>query len=167
MSEAARLDDRAQIEEIIHTYAVLLDGGDWNGLSDLFAHGELVVQVTKRDRILLRGAAEVLAWLHANVRRYEDGTTRTSHVNTNLCIRIAEDGRTAQAHTYVTVFQKVPAVSNKAVQCIFSGRYEDVFEKIDGKWWLTRRAEVAVAVGDMSAHALGAAAPIPTSPARG
>lgn len=150
------MDDRAQIEDIIYTYAALLDGGEWDEFAELFAHGELVVQINKHERLLLRGPGEVKSWLRANVRLYENGTPKTSHVNTNVRIALDSDGRTAKANTYMTVFQKVPAVSAKAVQVIMSGRYNDIFTKIDGKWTLTRREEVVVSAGDLSAHAINA-----------
>jgi 3-phenylpropionate/cinnamic acid dioxygenase small subunit len=155
-SQGVRMDDRTQIEDIIYTYAALLDDGEWDAFAKLFVHGELSIQVNKHDRLVLRGPDEVKNWLHANVRLYENGTPKTSHVNTNVRIELDSEGRTARASTYMTVFQKVPAVSPKAVQVIMSGRYNDSFTKIDGKWTLTRREEVVVSAGDLSAHAINA-----------
>jgi hypothetical protein len=77
-------------------------------------------------------------------------------VNTNVRIALDSDGRTAKANTYMTVFQKVPATSPKTVQVIMSGRYNDTFTKLDGRWTLTRREEVVVSAGDLSAHAINA-----------
>jgi hypothetical protein len=143
------VDDFREIENLIYRYTVLVDGGDWDAFCELFAEAELVAPAMGA----LRGAAEVRAWLQANIRRYSDGTLRTSHATTNVLIEIDDHGNGAQATSYLTVFQNVPAdVPGAPLQPISCGRYHDRFAKSAGRWRFVRREIVGVSVGDLSAH---------------
>jgi hypothetical protein len=148
------VDDRGLIENLITRYTQLLDGGDWDAFGDLFAHGDWVLPSTDfGNDLVLRGRA-VTTWMHETIHRYEDGTPKTNHVTTNLHVEIAAAGRTAETSSYLTVLQAVPP--DFPLQPIFCGRYHDRFVKTDGIWRFARRRIVAVSLGDLSRHVIGA-----------
>ncbi|MFT5351433.1 MAG: hypothetical protein ACI9MF_002256, partial [Gammaproteobacteria bacterium] len=55
---------------------------------------------------------------------------------------------TAKSQSYVTVFQAVPP--DFPLQAIFSGRYRDSIENIDGSWRFRTREISPDLVGDLS-----------------
>jgi len=71
------------------------------------------------------GAAEAEAGFSRAVRRYPDGTLRTTHVVTNVIIEL--DGETATSRCYCTVFQ---GTDDFPLQPIAAGRYHDRLEKV-------------------------------------
>ena len=105
--------------------------------------GFLVTSVEGRDA--------VLAMYSATTRRYEDGTPRTRHVTSNAIVEIAEDERTGAARSCFTVLQQAP---DSPLQPIVSGRYEDTFQHIDGRWWFDTRVIRIDLVGDLGRHLL-------------
>ena len=94
------------------------------------------------------GAAAVRRYIDEHVVTY-DGLPRTKHVTTNLVIDVDEEAGTATARSYITVFQALPEIP---LRPIFSGRYRDRFERVDGEWrWLERRI-INDLYGDVSHH---------------
>ncbi|MDG3011653.1 nuclear transport factor 2 family protein [Rhodococcus sp. D2-41] len=146
-----------EITNLVHRYAELVDSGDWDGLVELFAHGEL-----HGSTGVLRGDA-VRTNFEA-VRLYPDGTPRTRHVTTNLIVEVHEDDATATARSHVTVFQFTPqsqspgAISpgafpvGAAIAPIFLVRYHDRFHRVDGRWRFASRRFVDPVAGDISGH---------------
>lgn len=141
-----------EITNLVHRYAELVDSGDWDGLVELFAHGEL-----HGTGGVLRGEA-VRANFEA-VRLYPDGTPRTRHVTTNLIVEIDDQDTTATARSHVTVFQFTPADGSPAaypvgatIAPIFLVRYHDRFHRIDGRWQFASRRFVDPVAGDISGH---------------
>ena len=65
----------------------------------------------------MRGREAVEKIFRAMVRVYEDGTPRTKHVTTNIRIDVDDDAGTAEAHSYVTVFQALPDLADAAHRC--------------------------------------------------
>ncbi len=124
----------------IYRYAELFDTGQFEDFAAQFAHGAW----HNADP----GADGVLRYLEAHVLTY-DGSPRTRHVTTNLVIDVDEDAGTATAQSYVTVFQALP---DFPLQPIFSGRYDDQFERVGDEWrWLERRV-INDMYGDVSRH---------------
>ena len=70
---------------------------------------------------------------------------------TNLVIEADEESGTASCRSYDTVFQATDALP---LQPIFSGRYLDRFERVDGTWRFAHRHMVADHVGDLTHHLL-------------
>ena len=119
------------IEGLVHRYAELLDGGDLDGVADLFAHA-----TWRSGGRVLRGRDEVR-------RAYDpvilyDGVPRTKHVISNLIV----DGDTSRC--YFTVIQDC--------RPILVGRYRDRFEQAGGEWRFAERVILADLVGDLSRH---------------
>ncbi|OCK73808.1 hypothetical protein K432DRAFT_410391 [Lepidopterella palustris CBS 459.81] len=97
---ATNFSDWLAISNLLARYCDLFDSGDYEGYSQLFSHGRIVGP----DGAVREGAVAVLHHQQHSTL-YEDGTPRTSHVNSNLHIEVADDRMTATARSYVTVFQ--------------------------------------------------------------
>ena len=113
------------IENLIATYAELVDDGDFAGVGILLADATFTGgagSVSGRDAIekMLRDSLIV----------YDDGTPRTKHVTTNVAIEVDEEAGTAVSRSYFTALQALPDL---ALQPIVSGRYQDRFERRDGQ----------------------------------
>ena len=132
------------IENLIATYAELVDDGDFAGVGVLFA-----------DATFMGGAGSVTGreaieqMLRDNVIVYDDGTPRTKHVTTNLAIEVDEEAGTAVSRSYFTALQALP---DMALQPIVSGRYHDRFARRDGPWRFVERHVLTDLVGDVSRH---------------
>jgi 3-phenylpropionate/cinnamic acid dioxygenase small subunit len=132
------------IENLIATYAELVDDGDFAGVGILLADATFTGgagSVSGRDAIekMLRDSLIV----------YDDGTPRTKHVTTNVAIEIDEEAGTAVSRSYFTALQALPDL---ALQPIVSGRYQDRFERRDGRWRFVERRVRTDLVGDVSRH---------------
>jgi hypothetical protein len=132
------------IQNLIATYAELVDGGAFAAVAMLLADASFTGgagPVSGRDAIekMLRDSLIV----------YDDGTPRTKHITTNVAIEIDEDAGTAVSRSYFTVLQALPDL---ALQPIVSGRYQDRFERRDGRWCFVERRVRTDLVGDVSRH---------------
>jgi uncharacterized protein (TIGR02246 family) len=143
----ARDHSALAIENLIATYAALVDAGDFAGLGELFADGLFGGD----GDMVVRGRDAVEKVFRAMVRVYEDGTPRTKHVTTNIRIEVDDESGTAVSHSYVTVFQALP---DMALQPIVAGRYRDVFERGGDVWRFAERRFTSDLVGDVSRHLL-------------
>ncbi|SRR5712692_7620542 len=135
--------DRA-IENLIATYAELVDDGDFAGVGTLLADATFIGgagSVSGRDAIE--------KMLQDRLIVYEDGTPRTKHVTTNVAIEVDEEAGTGVSRSYFTALQAVPDL---ALQPIVSGRYQDRFERCDGQWRFVERRVRTDLVGDVSRH---------------
>lgn len=138
------------IENLIATYAELVDGGDFAGLGALLADATFtgdIAPVTGRDAIeeMFRDALIV----------YDDGTPRTKHITTNVVVEVDDEAGTAASRAYYTALQAVPDLP---LQPIVSGRYHDRFERRDERWRFVERRVHIDLVGDLSRHLHSAAA---------
>jgi 3-phenylpropionate/cinnamic acid dioxygenase small subunit len=132
------------IQNLIATYAELVDDGDFAGLGALLAgatftgsgapvSGPEAIEKMFRDMLIV----------------YDDGTPRTRHVTTNVAIEVDAEADTAVSRSYFTVLQALPDL---ALQPIVSGRYRDRFERRDGQWRFAERRVRVDLVGDVSRH---------------
>ena len=138
-----------EVTHLVYAYAERIDAGDFAGLADLFADGELTFEGSRDVR---RGAAEVLALYEASTRRYPDGTPRTKHVTTNVVVEVGPGGAAAAARSYFTVLQAVPG--QLALQPVAAGRYRDRFARGPGGWHFSHRHICVDLVGDLGHHLL-------------
>jgi hypothetical protein len=148
------------IENLIVRYSHAVDRGDFKAVGTLFAHGRIDNSVS-----LLEGSAAVEGMLHHTLRLYPDGTPRTSHVTTNLLIRVDETAGTASATSYITIMQAEPD-SSFPLQTIFSGRYQDRFHRLQGEWHFLERALVPTLMGDLSRNATAASGFVQSEPSK-
>jgi 3-phenylpropionate/cinnamic acid dioxygenase small subunit len=129
------------IENLIATYAELVDDGDFAGVGHLLADATFIgrnVPVTGRDAIE--------AMLRDSMIVYEDGTPRTEHLVTNIIVEVDEETGAAAARSYVTALQALPDLP---LQPIVSGGYHDRFERRDGRWRFVERRVHIDLVGEL------------------
>lgn len=132
--------DVHRLTSIMFRYCELFDTGDFDAFAALFERGEWHQAGP--------GAPAARKWIADNIYLY-DGTPRTKHVSTNVIVEVADDGATASASAYVTIFQALPDLP---LQPIFSGRYGDLFARDAGDWYFTRREIFGDLYGDLSRH---------------
>ena len=144
-------DSAREIENLLYTYAERIDGGDLEGLADLFAHGRILPSPNASRETAIEGRDGVLGMYRAATRLYADGTPRTRHVTTNAIIVVDDRLGTARARSYYTVLQQTDALPLQPIIC---GRYHDTFQRIDGRWWFATRTMFVDLVGDLSHHLL-------------
>jgi 3-phenylpropionate/cinnamic acid dioxygenase small subunit len=138
------------IENLIATYAELVDDGDFAGVGVLLADATFTGGAGS-----VRGRDAIDKMLRDSVIVYDDGTPRTKHVTTNVAIEVDEEAGTAVSRSYFTALQALPDL---ALQPIVSGRYQDRFERRDGQWQFVERRVRTDLVGDVSRHLRHAAA---------
>jgi hypothetical protein len=140
-------DDRAAIIELVLTYAERIDAGDLDGVADLFAHARITAEGFDDVH---EGRDGALAMYRASTRLHDDGTPRTKHLTTNLLVDVDSSAGTATCRSYFTVLQAVPGAL--ALQPVIAGRYDDRFERADGRWRFASRHMIVDLVGDLSQH---------------
>jgi hypothetical protein len=133
-------DSVQELTAMVHRYCELFDTGDFDAFARQFEHGAWY----KAEP----GAKGVLAFIEEHVLLY-DGLPCTKHLTSNLVIDVDEQDRTATASSYVTVFQALP---DFPLQPIFTGRYKDRFERINGVWHWRERRVIGDLRGDTSRH---------------
>ncbi|MGW4059682.1 nuclear transport factor 2 family protein [Amycolatopsis sp. NPDC004747] len=136
------MDDYRALENLIFSYASLVDAGDFAGVGELFARGAFV-----GSGGVVRGAAEVERMLRESVIVYADRTPKTKHVTTNVALEVS--GSKASGRSYFTVLQAVPGFP---LQTIAAGRYQDRFTRENNGWRFTERRATVDLVGDISHH---------------
>jgi 3-phenylpropionate/cinnamic acid dioxygenase small subunit len=132
------------IENLIATYAELVDGGDFAGVGALLADATFTGGAGS-----VSGREAIEEMLQDSVIVHDDGTPRTKHVTTNVAIEVDEEAGTAVSRSYFTVLQALPGL---ALQPVVSGRYHDRFERREGKWRFVERRVRTDLVGDVSHH---------------
>jgi hypothetical protein len=142
------VDDAEHIRALIHAYAERLDGGDLDGVAELFARSTWRSQGRPE---VFRGVEEVRR-MYDGVILY-DGRPNTKHVITNVTV-VADGADAATARSYFTVLQATPEL---ALQPIVAGSYHDEFARTGpveagGEWYFTDRLIVVDLVGDLSRH---------------
>ena len=143
------MDSYREIENLIYTYAELVDAGNLEGMARLFSHAEFL---GPDGNAAASGAEEFLRIQRQAIKIYEEtGTPRTKHVTTNVIIEVDESADAATARSYFTVFQSAEGIS---LQPIIAGRYKDSFERIDGSWRFRQRQSIPELFGDLSKHLL-------------
>ena len=149
---------RFVIEEIIFRYAELLDAGDLEGLSALFARGSIkpaVGETAKGAEEVFRLFASVVKFYDAdeNLVPYERGqcTPRTRHITTNLIFDFDNAVMEANVRSVFTVYQTLAGRN----EIVAGGRYVDKFVRTLQGWHLNEREIIVENAGDMSRHLNG------------
>jgi 3-phenylpropionate/cinnamic acid dioxygenase small subunit len=142
-------DSDREITNLIYHYAEILDGGDLDGVAELFAHGRICGVENGPPETVFEGAAGVRKMYEMATRIYEDGTPKTRHNTSNVQLWIDEAEGTARSRSYYTVTQATPDLP---LQVIVTGHYKDTFHRLDGVWWFDSRIMFVDQVGDVSQH---------------
>ncbi|MEE9100384.1 nuclear transport factor 2 family protein [Pseudomonas nitroreducens] len=137
------------IANLLYRYAELLDGGNLEGVAELFRHARIKLQ-NGDERV---GADELLRIFRQQVKIHPCGTPRTKHLVTNPIIEVDEASGRATARSYYTVLQSTDSLP---LQPIASGRYHDAFERVDGVWRFSFRDYTLLDMtGNLSCHLRG------------
>ncbi len=138
------MSDLGEITALVNSYAILLDGGDTDAVTALFAHSTWRSDPNGR---VLRGIDEIRP-VYEQLEAPE-GSPRTKHLLTNLTVDVEQGASTASAHCYWTVLQN--AAPGSPISVILSGQYTDQFEKVGGAWRFADRLITVDLTGDPSA----------------
>jgi 3-phenylpropionate/cinnamic acid dioxygenase small subunit len=142
-------DSEREITNLIYHYAEILDGGDLDGVAELFAHGRICGVENGPPETVFEGAAGVRKMYELATRIYDDGTPKTRHNTSNVQLWIDEVEGTARSRSYYCVTQATPDLP---LQVIVTGHYKDTFHRLDGVWWFDSRIMFVDQVGDVSQH---------------
>lgn len=138
-----------QIANLLYRYAECIDAGDLPGAAALFEHARIKVGGPDPSHDTV-DAARLLGIWRSLIMLYPDGTPRTKHVVSNPIIEVDEDAGTANCRSYYTVLQRTDTLP---LQTIVTGRYHDLFERVDGQWRFCYRDLTLIdMVGDVSQH---------------
>lgn len=138
-------DADREIRNLLYLYAERMDAGDLTGVADLFAHASYA----SGDGPPARGREFVERVNRELVILYEDGTPRTRHLTSNTWLEVDEEAGTARARSTFTVLQGLPG---RPIEPIVTGRYQDAFERVDGRWRFSARRIFMDHTGDLSRH---------------
>ena len=141
--------DWLAVHTLLMTYAERVDSGRFAEAAAMFEHATYRVEravAGGSEFETYQGTEQVHEYM-CRTRRYDDGTPRTKHVNTNVIIEL--DGDTATSRCYLTVLQQTPTLP---LQPVAAGRYVDRFERVDGEWRFADRLITGFLVGDVSQH---------------
>lgn len=136
--------DEREIRNLLFRYAELVDAGDFDGVSALFHDAEVFMGGPDLPAVPGDAVGKVMR----KVVLLHDGVPHTKHLVTNTIIETV-DATHATTRSYFTVTQCVPG--RFPLQTVASGRYHDVFEKVDD-WRFVRRTMFLDHRGDTSHH---------------
>src|SRR5438128_4995273 len=157
-------DATDQIHNLIHRYAEAVDRGRFEVLSELFAHATLRFALGTGAPTRSVPGPEAEAMYRGGIILYADGTPRTRHLVNDTIIDVDEAKGTATARSYNTTLQQVPG---HGIEIIATAKYEDIFERVDGRWRFKERLIRSSSIdgvnrdfiGDMSRHTRNAPSP--------
>ena len=129
----------------MNRYAELLDGGDIDGVVELFDDADWRSESTGEVR---RGREQIKA-VYDRIVLY-DGTPKTRHLMTNLTIDLADGANEATGRCCYTVLQGIDAGS--PIETILAGRYHDRYRRGPNGWQFAERLFIMDLVGDLSRH---------------
>ncbi|MBR0908261.1 nuclear transport factor 2 family protein [Bradyrhizobium liaoningense] len=135
---------RRAIEDLIITYAMLVDEGDFAGVGALFDDATIITNTNS-----VSGSEAVEKVFRDMLITYADGSPCTNRVTTNILVQVEAEIGTASSRSCFTVTQGLP---DFRLQVICAGRYHDQFVKRAGKWRFVERRLSFTSVGDMSRH---------------
>jgi hypothetical protein len=145
MSEAHHIE---RIRALTYEYTFRLDRGDFAGVAELLAAGQLRMAAKGMHGEPMRGAATIEAFYAGQVVTY-DGDPRTRHLITNHVVQIDSDERDAKGECYFTVLQAIP---RQPAGIVVVGRYHDRFERTDQEWRFVEKVIEVDYLGAIGEH---------------
>lgn len=142
-------DSAREIENLLYTYAELIDAGDLDGVADLFTHATIFGQENGPPSTQFVGREGAARMYAMSTRLYDDGTPRTKHLTTNVQVYVDDDSGIASSRAYFCVVQATDALP---LQPIIAGRYHDTFQRLGDQWWFATRTLFVDQTGDLSHH---------------
>jgi 3-phenylpropionate/cinnamic acid dioxygenase small subunit len=139
------VSDRNDISALVYRYAELLDAGDLDGVTDMFADATWRSAATGA---VLTTRDEVRA-VYDRVILY-DGVPRTRHLMDNLIVDVDDGADVASGRCYYTVLQG--GEPGAPIAPILSGRYLDRYRRGPDGWRFADREFHIDLAGDLSRH---------------
>ena len=141
-------DDKLAVNELLYTYAELIDAGDFDGVGALLSRATF----GGTGPLGVSGAENIANLFAATTRRYPDhgNTPRTRHLVLNPIVELKQDGTAASRSTFCVIQDN----DTVPMQPIVVGRYFDTFGHDDSGWYFTERKVEIQMIGDVSAHLL-------------
>ena len=137
--------DAEAVRALVVAYAERLDAGDLDGVAALFE--DAVVRGARSGSELV--GRDAVRRMYEPLILYEDSTPRTKHVLSNHELSVDAGAGTATSQCVFTVLGVRPGAG---LGPILSGRYEDRFARVDGRWRFVERVIVPDLIGDLSVH---------------
>jgi hypothetical protein len=141
------LSSHREIEQLIYRMGYALEAGDFDAVGELLAHATFGAD--KIGRRMFRGKDEITSQYARTNVVYPEGGRRTKEIYSNVLVDIDIDAGTAQSVTSFTVAQQVPG---EPFALLVAGRYEDEWERVDGRWRWSDRYVVAQYHNDLGRH---------------
>lgn len=117
-----RLEDRAELRELVNRYCLAIDDGDWDTLAQMFTERAEMAGVTGRHEVV------------GQLRSIRSTYGRTIHAATGQVLDFADDDHA----TGVVTSTGQLAITGQTVLCAM--RYVDDYERDGGSWRFARRS---------------------------
>ena len=141
------LSSHREIEQLIYRMGYHLEAGEFDAVGELLAHATFGAD--KIGRRMFTGKDEITAQYARTNIVYPEGGRRTKEIYTNVLVDLDLDANTARSVTSFTVAQQVPGAR---FELLVAGRYEDEWERVDGRWRWSDRYVVAQYHNDLNRH---------------
>lgn len=129
-----RLEDRAEITQLVHEYCRVFDEGNHDAMADLFGEDALIDYGPDLGGEIT-GREEIRTWLRGIY-----GFKRTSHHLSNVQVWFDEaDPDHARGVCYVLAWHEWPSERPNGV---LYGRYEDEYRRTTEGWRIAVRREI-------------------------
>lgn len=131
------LEDREAIERLQNQYGFYLDNRMWREVGDLFADEGASIEIGRRGNYL--GKDRVHRFLHQVLGQGRWGLLKDeiiNHIQLQMVISVADDGRTAQARCRAIVQGNSPPGTGSLLWA--EGIYENEYVKEGGVWKIRR-----------------------------
>jgi len=135
---AGYADDRAEIMNLSNRYMVAVDAGDIETVMSTWAEDGRLIWVfgDEKGKAAIRKAMSGFGGARpVNIPEGAKSRPRTRHQIINHVIDI--EGNTAKTIAYW--FALTNATPQNDVQLLYFGHYEDILEKVNGKWLFKQR----------------------------
>ena len=118
------IEDKFAIEELIARYNHSIDGGDYETWVDCWSEDGVMDGIGK----YLVGIEAIREFANAYEQNHRSRIAGLRHFTVNIISEINGDEATSRSYLQLV------RTGTKGVQIIFTGRYEDVLIKQEGKW---------------------------------
>ena len=142
LDNQTRISNERALANLIVSYAFANDDADIKKLGDIFENA-----VFKLAGITATGREEIEAVAGSIIQVMPEGRSSTTHEITNIVIEVDDNGTSAQAQSYWTLYK---TVSGQPREAVLSGRYEDIFKYDSSRWTFKERVATILWKLDLS-----------------
>lgn len=123
--------DWHEICQVIHRYSHAMDSRQWHLMDDVFLPDANLIM--EGDVFDSRESGVGM------IRRFIECCARTHHMNTNILVLSAVDGRVSTTCNFQAWHRGLGDTADRELTCL--GTYQDEFVRADAGWRIARRAE--------------------------